>query len=167
LASSGSSFHLTLWAIVTPFLLVAVHRLRQSVALPGSERLLRRALVLGVASYGSGILWGRLPTVLSLVTMVLAVLSFDAAMASLAETHGAADVAAQWRETRRLITILALCWAPIVVLVVALGDVEWSRWAVSGALLGGAVSGAVVLFRLASATWRTRSWLDGLSARLV
>lgn len=159
--------HLTLWAIVTPFLLIELNRLRQAIVLPRSEQLLRRALVFGVASFASGILWGRVPTVLCLAAMVLAVLSFAVAMASLAETHRASDLAAQWRDTRHLITILALCWSPVAVMVLALGDVEWSGWPVTTLVLAGMASGAVVLLRLASVAWRTRAWLEGQSVDVI
>jgi hypothetical protein len=113
--------HLTLWAIVTPFLLIELNRLRQ------------------------------------------AILSFAVAMASLADTHGPPDLDDQWRHTRRLITVLALCWSPAAVMVLVRGDLEWPSWAATTLVVGGMISGAVVLLRLASATWRTRSWLEGLS----
>ena len=156
--------HLTLWAIVAPFLLREVNRLRTSFVLPQAERSLRAAMAFGVVAYAFGIFSGRVPSVLCLIAMVLAVLSFDGAMASLAEAHGAADVAAQWRGVRRLITILAICWAPFLVLVLVLGNVDWSNWAVGTLVLGGVLSGAVAQLRLASATWRTRSWLEAQTA---
>lgn len=156
--------HLTLWAIVAPFLLRELNRLRRSVVLPHAERSLRTALAFGVVAYAFGIFWGRVPSVLGLMAILLAVRCFDVAMASLTETHGAADVAAQWRRTGRLTSILAICWAPILVLVLALGNVDWSNWAVGTLVLGGVLSGGAVLLRLASATWRTRSWLEAQAA---
>ena len=157
------ALHVTLWALVAPFLLIEVRRLRQSIDDPSPRRLLRRSLIIGAASYASGVLWGDVPAVVCLGLLLLAVASFGGAMATVVGSHGPAELSHEWDRLRRLTLAMAGCSVPVLVL--AAGDFRLSRWVLAPLAATGFLASAAAVGVLARTTQRTRAWLRDRTPR--
>lgn len=148
---------LTLFVLSAPFLLAAVNRLRRAPAATEIRRQLGVALVAGVLSYISGVVWGDVAMLISLGAMVGAVFLFEGAMHHLTAEHAAGDLARQWQRLRRSTAAAGVLFAPAAVLV--LGGFDPGDWLVGALVLPATALAGYLLLRLAEATRRTRSWL--------